>query len=74
MQRATGRWRAAAVSYARRMRIREATGDDWPAIWRFMRRIVAAGETCAWDTDLGEQEARALWQGHVGLHIMHRRL
>jgi hypothetical protein len=29
--------------------IREATPDDWPAIWRFFPPIVAAGETYAYD-------------------------
>jgi ribosomal protein S18 acetylase RimI-like enzyme len=43
------------------MTIRDATPDDWPAIWRFMRLIVAAGETFSWDQDLGEEEARAMW-------------
>jgi L-amino acid N-acyltransferase YncA len=41
--------------------IRDATADDWPAIWRFMRRIVAAGETFSWDRDTGEEQARARW-------------
>ncbi|MET9872084.1 GNAT family N-acetyltransferase, partial [Streptomyces sp. NPDC006386] len=27
------------------MLIREATADDWPRIWPFWHRIVAAGET-----------------------------
>jgi len=27
------------------MEIRDAGARDWDAIWRFMRRIVAAGET-----------------------------
>jgi GNAT superfamily N-acetyltransferase len=43
------------------MLIREATADDWPAIWSFMRRIVAAGETFSWDLDTSEDEARAYW-------------
>jgi L-amino acid N-acyltransferase YncA len=41
--------------------IREAAPDDWPAIWRFMRRIVAAGETFSWNRDISEEEARASW-------------
>jgi L-amino acid N-acyltransferase YncA len=41
--------------------IRPATADDWPAIWRFMRRIVAAGETFSWDRDTAEHDARAYW-------------
>ncbi|MEV7778675.1 GNAT family N-acetyltransferase [Kitasatospora sp. NPDC088351] len=43
------------------MLIREATPDDWPAIWHFLREIVAAGETYCWDRDTGEERARALW-------------
>jgi L-amino acid N-acyltransferase YncA len=41
--------------------IRDATADDWPAIWRFMRRIVAAGETFSWDPGTSEGQARARW-------------
>ncbi|HZC27485.1 MAG TPA: GNAT family N-acetyltransferase [Actinopolymorphaceae bacterium] len=43
------------------MRIRDATSDDWPAIWRFMRGIVAAGETFVWDTRTSEAQARSMW-------------
>ncbi|WP_326568383.1 GNAT family N-acetyltransferase [Amycolatopsis rhabdoformis] len=43
------------------MLIREATGEDWPAIWPFLHEIVAAGETYALPRDLGEQAARELW-------------
>jgi ribosomal protein S18 acetylase RimI-like enzyme len=43
------------------MLIRDATAEDWPAIWRFMRPIVAAGETFCWDRDTREAEARAMW-------------
>ncbi len=41
--------------------VRAATPEDWPAIWQFMRRIVAAGETFSWERDIGEEEARARW-------------
>jgi L-amino acid N-acyltransferase YncA len=41
--------------------IRDATPDDWPAIWSFLRRIVAAGETFTWDRDVSEDEARSMW-------------
>jgi L-amino acid N-acyltransferase YncA len=44
-----------------RMLIRDATADDWPAMWRFMRGIVAAGETFSWDRDVDEHGARAMW-------------
>lgn len=43
------------------MLIREATTEDWPAIWPFLRRIVAAGETFAWDPDTPEDQAKAKW-------------
>jgi ribosomal protein S18 acetylase RimI-like enzyme len=43
------------------MLIREANAADWPAIWRFMRRIVAAGETFAWARDISEERARGMW-------------
>ncbi|MFE5149927.1 GNAT family N-acetyltransferase, partial [Streptomyces cyaneofuscatus] len=41
------------------MLIREATAGDWPHIWPFWHRIVAAGETYAWDPDTSEEDARA---------------
>lgn len=43
------------------MLIRDATDDHWPAIWAFMRDIVAAGETFSWDRKMSEEEARATW-------------
>lgn len=43
------------------MEIRDATADDWPMIWPFLRTIVAAGETYTLPVDLGEDDARAVW-------------
>ncbi|QQM39356.1 GNAT family N-acetyltransferase [Streptomyces liliifuscus] len=43
------------------MLIREAAAGDWPRIWPFWHRIVAAAETYAWDPDTSEEDARALW-------------
>lgn len=43
------------------MQIRDATPDDWPAIWPFMRQIITDGETYTYDRDLPESEARASW-------------
>ena len=43
------------------MLVREATAGDWPAIWPFLWRIIAAGETYCWDRDTGEAQARAKW-------------
>ncbi|THA77610.1 GNAT family N-acetyltransferase [Streptomyces sp. A0642] len=43
------------------MLIREATTEDWPAIWPFFHEIVAAGETFTYPLDLGEREALDWW-------------
>jgi L-amino acid N-acyltransferase YncA len=43
------------------MEIREATAADWPAIWPFLREIVLAGETYAYDPAMTPDEAQALW-------------
>ncbi|RPF38203.1 GNAT family N-acetyltransferase [Streptomyces sp. TLI_185] len=43
------------------MQIREAAAEDWPRIWPFWHRIVAAGETYTWDPATSEEAARALW-------------
>jgi L-amino acid N-acyltransferase YncA len=43
------------------MQIREATAEDWPAIWPFFHEIVAAGETYPYDQDMTEEEGRAIW-------------
>lgn len=43
------------------MLIRDATVADWPAMWAFMRGIVAAGETFCWDRDTTEPQAQAMW-------------
>ena len=41
--------------------MREAERADWAAIWPFFREIVRAGETYAYEPDMSEEEARALW-------------
>jgi GNAT superfamily N-acetyltransferase len=41
--------------------IRDAIPADWAAIWPFLHRIVAAGETYAYRRDLSEDQARKLW-------------
>lgn len=43
------------------MLIRDAAADDWPAIWPFLHRIVATGETYTWDRDTSKERARATW-------------
>jgi GNAT superfamily N-acetyltransferase len=41
--------------------VRGATRRDWQAIWPFFREIMRAGETLAYDRDMGEAQARAMW-------------
>jgi ribosomal protein S18 acetylase RimI-like enzyme len=43
------------------LHVRAATAADWPAIWPFLRRIVAAGDTYCWPPDVPEADARAKW-------------
>jgi L-amino acid N-acyltransferase YncA len=43
------------------MLIRDAADGDWPAIWAFMHRIAADGETFSWDRDIKEEDARGYW-------------
>jgi L-amino acid N-acyltransferase YncA len=43
------------------MEIRAANDDDWPAIWPIFHRIVAAGETYAYNRDMSEPDARRTW-------------
>jgi GNAT superfamily N-acetyltransferase len=43
------------------MAIRLAEDEDWPRIWPFFARIVAAGETYAYPEELTREAARAQW-------------
>jgi L-amino acid N-acyltransferase YncA len=43
------------------MRIREATAEDWDAIWPFFHEIVAAGDTYVYDRDLTKEQGREIW-------------
>lgn len=43
------------------MEFREAVEADWPGIWPFLRRVLAAGETYTYPQDISEGEARAAW-------------
>lgn len=43
------------------MLIRDVTPDDWPAIWPFLRGIVARGDTFTYPRDLDEATARDMW-------------
>ncbi len=44
-----------------RIDLRDATDDDWPAIWPFLSAIVGARETYAYDPGTTEEQARGLW-------------
>jgi L-amino acid N-acyltransferase YncA len=46
--------------------IRDATADDWAAIWPFFRDIVTARETYTYDPDVTEEDARAMWMVPTG--------
>lgn len=53
------------------MRIREATGADWPAIWPIVEAVVRAGETYTYPRDLDEAFGRTLWmQSPPGLTLV----
>lgn len=41
--------------------MREATQQDWDAIWSFLKNIIATGETYTWDLDTDEENARQTW-------------
>jgi GNAT superfamily N-acetyltransferase len=43
------------------MLIREATADDWAAVWPFFHRIVAAGDTFTFPPDLDRETGRGWW-------------
>jgi ribosomal protein S18 acetylase RimI-like enzyme/predicted enzyme related to lactoylglutathione lyase len=50
--------------------VRDATDDDWPAIWPFLRQVMAAGETYTWPRDVAEDAARADWFPHPGRTVV----
>lgn len=43
------------------MLIREATAEDWPAVWRFYQQIVEAGETFTFPPGLEREQSREWW-------------
>ncbi|MGW5676143.1 N-acetyltransferase family protein [Streptomyces sp. NPDC003860] len=43
------------------LHIRQATPEDWPAIWPFFHAVIAAGETFTYPTDLTSEQGRDLW-------------
>ena len=40
---------------------RQATPDDWPAIWPIFRAVVATGDTYPYPHDTSEDDARVIW-------------
>ncbi len=43
------------------MQIREATPEDWAAIWPIFTEVVQAGETYAFDPAMTSEQAAGLW-------------
>ena len=43
------------------MIVRDATPEDWPAIWAFVAQIVQAGDTFTYDPAMTEAQAKAIW-------------
>ena len=43
------------------MNIKQATNQDWPAIWPIFQEIVTAGETYAYERTTTMQQAEAIW-------------
>ncbi|WP_426978926.1 N-acetyltransferase family protein [Pseudarthrobacter sp. O4] len=41
--------------------IREASDQDWPAIWEILEPVVRAGETFTWDLDTTQDQAHERW-------------
>ena len=41
--------------------VRTAVPEEWASIWPFFSEIVRAGESFGYDTDMGEEQARAMW-------------
>src|SRR5690625_2155852 len=43
------------------VRVRPATGADWPGIWQVLEPAFRAGETYTYPRDIAEHDARAAW-------------
>jgi ribosomal protein S18 acetylase RimI-like enzyme len=41
--------------------IRELRPDDWPMVWPIIREVLDEGDTYAYDPNMTEDEARAMW-------------
>jgi GNAT superfamily N-acetyltransferase len=49
------------VGLRAQLTVRDATEQDWAAIWPFFGAIIRARESFGYDTDIGEAQARAMW-------------
>lgn len=43
------------------MKIRDATKEDWKYLWPIFRDIASTGDTYAYETDIGNEQAEQLW-------------
>lgn len=43
------------------MKFRQATADDWAAIWPIVHEVVATGETYTWSPEMDEAAGRTAW-------------
>jgi GNAT superfamily N-acetyltransferase len=46
------------------VQVRDATAEDWEAIWPFFAATVRAQETYAYDPETSFEEGRKLWMSH----------
>jgi L-amino acid N-acyltransferase YncA len=55
------------------MEIRPFTEADWPQVWPIVRSVVRAADTYAYDPQMTEAEARAIWiqapPGHTAVAV-----
>lgn len=52
------------------VRVRTATPDDWPGVWRALEPVLRAGETYTYPRDITEQQARDAWTGSPGARVL----
>jgi len=50
-----------SLCFKRRMKIREATKEDWKSIWPIFYEIVSAGETYAYESDTTKEQGEKIW-------------
>lgn len=51
------------------MTIREATTQDWNAIWPIFQEVVASGDTYAYETDTTKEQAVAVELGYQAMQF-----